>query len=611
MNVPRPQGSSYDQTANWQHTVHTHHLNPPARPNVTPVWSGTAEHIDQRNPTHTTIYEEGSLAPNRNYKPKILNTPLAPLSSTASTTPSNVVYAQPIGSQEDSKEIFSQEPPKPTNIYYPSVNRQNHTRYINTWTPIRPVEIPRHDLMPSPPTQGNVYTNTRVLVPVIVPGRPPNQQHPERPLIYRPPYVGEDTGQVPLAERDFKITTINVDEIPGQKTYTFDDLDQFPSASSKHNVNDDTNLYGGLQPPVFNTPHTTTPTIRYLPPNDQTTQIPVPSRGTIPTSHIPGYTQLTNATIQTFPHQPHYSPPYSEVTHSRNATWFGRKLPSQSGIKSTYPDNSNSESKNVQVTAPLPNHFNDPLSPPPANIRNENEHGIAPNNQDEEEVMKQALKLLLKPYLDPDNKVDDDVAEKAQSHIMSLVASPTTSTSNDHKTPSNKNTLASSTTTAQPDVELILAGEQHHLLGVTTSKTGDRETSTVYNLYQTPLESERSSALPHQHNHVHNSNWHKNHNHHHTQHHSKTQHNREFHERHPNLPNPFAANPTPSTPINPRAEPTTPTNYDFDLRVGTECPFECGNGKCIEQHQVSLTLIVQLNSIVRFKHNFQFKISGV
>ncbi|KAM7357570.1 uncharacterized protein ACRADG_002858 isoform 3-T3 [Cochliomyia hominivorax] len=131
--------------------------------------------------------------------------------------------------------------------------------------------------------------------------------------------------------------------------------------------------------------------------------------------------------------------------------------------------------------------------------------------------------------------------------------------------------------------------EQHNLVGVTTIKGGEHETTTSYNLHQTPpiLQSERSTS-PHNHN----SNWHNrhHHNHHHSHdmHNFKFKHNREFHEKHPNLPNPFEDN-TRSNPVssyNTRAEATTPRNYDFDLRAGNRCPFDCGNGKCVEKHQV-------------------------
>ncbi|XP_065361311.1 uncharacterized protein LOC135954976 isoform X2 [Calliphora vicina] len=601
MNVPRPQGSTYDQTSTWQHTANTHHQNHPARPDVTPVWSGTGVHVDQHKPSHTIIYEEGSFEPNRNYNRQMFSTPLAsltPTTTTSTTSTPTIVYAQPVGSQEDSQELFSNNPRKPINTYkpphYPSTNRQNHTRHLNTWTPIRPVDIPRHDLMPPHQGQNTVYTNTRV--PVITQLMPPNQQpqpqpspqYPGRPQIYRPathfmpPFNHDDSGQKPLPDSDFKLTTINIDQLPGQISYNLNDFDKLPSSSSRHNINDNSNLYGGLQPPLSDT-LTTTTARTFLDPYQPTTQVLQPPGTITPTRPISGYPQLSNATIQSFPHQPHYSPPYAEVTHSRNTSWVGRKIPQHSAIKPTYRDSLNSENTNVKITStPPPQYYG--LNPPPYANSEHEENDPNPDTQDQELAMKAALKLLLKPYLDSESKVDDSVAEMAQSHIMSLVSTTTTTT---HKPlPSNKNTLVPTTTPHQEDVELILAGEQHNLVGVTTTNTGTHETSTSYNLHQTPLQSERSSMKPLTYPHEHNTNWHRHHSH--DPHHFKYQHTREFHEKHPNLPNPFDVTTTPISSYNSRAEATTTTqrNYDFDLRVGGNCPFDCGNGKCVEQHQV-------------------------
>ncbi|KAM7357569.1 uncharacterized protein ACRADG_002858 isoform 2-T2 [Cochliomyia hominivorax] len=605
MNVPRPQAPSYGHTTTWQHTTNTHQHKPPTKPDITPVWSGTAEHVDQRNPAHTIIYEEGTFEPNRNYNPQTFNTPLQPpppppplkpTSTVNSATTSTIVYAQPVGSQEDSKEIFSNTPTKPNKTYNPQyvpiTNRQNHTRQISTWTPVRPVDLPQHNLMPPHQGHSSVYTNTRVQIPIAPQFSRPKIYTPVNQYI--PPLDSDSLGQKPLQEPEFKITTINIDQLPGHVSHS---LDQLPSASSKHNRNDDSNLYGGLQPPVDAKIATTTAASPFLDPRQQTTQVPPPATTTRPTKHIVHYPQLSNATIQTFPHQPHYSPPYAEVTHSRNNTWVGRKIPQHSAIKPSYRDPLNSETTNIKITSPPPPQYYGLNPPPHANSEVEDE-GNPDANEEQELAMKAALKLLLKPYLDPEYKLDDNVAEKAQSHIMSIVSnshkvSTTTETTPTHKPtpPSNQNTLVPTSTTPHQldDVELILAGEQHNLVGVTTIKGGEHETTTSYNLHQTPpiLQSERSTS-PHNHN----SNWHNrhHHNHHHSHdmHNFKFKHNREFHEKHPNLPNPFEDN-TRSNPVssyNTRAEATTPRNYDFDLRAGNRCPFDCGNGKCVEKHQV-------------------------
>lgn len=589
MNVPRPQGATYGHTTTWQQQSNNHHQKPTNKTDLTSVWSGTAVHVDQHNPSHTVIYEEGSFEPNRNYNRPMYNTPLAPLkptTTTTTTTASNIVYAQPVGSQEDSKEIFFNTPTKPTSTYfpqyYPTSNRQNHTRHLNPWTPIRPVDLPRHELMPPHQGHNTVYTNTHVQIPTTSQYIPPNQntqpspQYPNIPQIYRPIYGTEDAGQKPLPESDFKITTINIDQLPGQIAYNLDDLDQLPSASSRHDNDDNSNFYGGLQPPLDST-STTTTFNSFLNPQEQSTQLPQPPKTTWPMSSVIGYPKLSNSTIQTFPNQPHYSRPYSEVTHSRNVSWVGRKVPQHSAIKPSHRDPLNSDNSNVKISNTLSPPYYGLNRPLYSNSERKEDN---PYPEDQEEAMKEALKLLLRPYLDNENKADDEVAEKVQSHIMNLVSHSdshpaTTSTTTTHKPPLNINTLVPTTTPHQEDVELILAGEQHSLVGVSTIQTGNHETSTSYNLHQTPIQS-----------HDHNSNWHKHH--FHDPHHFKIQHSRDFHEKHPNIPIPFEDTTIPISSYNPQTEATTPRNYNFELGIGGDrCPFECGNGKCAEQHQVS------------------------
>ncbi|XP_061402940.1 uncharacterized protein LOC133338851 [Musca vetustissima] len=71
MNVPRPHGSTYDQHSNsWQPM--------PNKPVTTNVWSGTAINVDQQSPTHTVIYEEGSLRPDREQHSLVTTTSVQP-----------------------------------------------------------------------------------------------------------------------------------------------------------------------------------------------------------------------------------------------------------------------------------------------------------------------------------------------------------------------------------------------------------------------------------------------------------------------------------------------------------------------------------------------------
>ncbi|XP_059216986.1 uncharacterized protein LOC106092183 isoform X3 [Stomoxys calcitrans] len=116
--------------------------------------------------------------------------------------------------------------------------------------------------------------------------------------------------------------------------------------------------------------------------------------------------------------------------------------------------------------------------------------------------------------------------------------------------------------------------EQHSLVTTTSTQPGNHKPNVYYDLEHTTVESQRST----QQGHTHDPNWHKNHQHssssskhqHHKYHHHE--HTPEFHEKHPHLPNPF------ETPVESYA--------GIDIRSGDMCPFNCGNGKCVTQHEV-------------------------
>ncbi|XP_011290630.1 uncharacterized protein LOC101896627 isoform X2 [Musca domestica] len=594
MNIPRPQGSSsssYDQhSTGWQAV-------PAGRPVTTNVWSGTAINVDRQEPTHTVIYEEGSLQPDRNYNQHTYTkTPLAPLPASGSTT-STVVYAQPIGSQEASEEVFGNGQPHAQfpivqNTHHPhpltpNLNRENFTRTIhfvtpgNSWTPIvsnaypqvpivthlmPPLEVaaqPVDQLMP--PFRKEPQSHSRYPLPA---NKSPTQ--PSIPLspgvnvpithLMPPNYSPPDEGQRPLTDTDRVITTINIDNYTGQvwPGYDSSQLEPLPSGSRKVVTVHETNLYGGLQPPNFNPPQSSTPRTP-APNSDPKPQIPSPTKSTTPIPLIQGYPKLFNATIQTFPHQPHYSPPYAEVAHSHNATWTtGRKVPQQSAIKPT---------NRLEVSKKLNSEHDEEFS----------------DLKPEQLPLKEALQLMLKPYL-----VDEKLAAKAESHIMNLVAPidrhpeetttiPTSSTHNPLHALSVSSSTPSSplTTTPQDDVELILAGEQHSLVTTTSVQPGAHKSGTVYDFQHTTVESQHSIHFPHDHDQsatTTTTNWHKHHQHTPSSSKHHHQHSRDFHEKHPNLPNPFDA-PLESSGI--------------DVRINdNSCPFSCGNGKCVAQHEV-------------------------
>lgn len=621
MNIPRPQGTTYGQgTATWQQGSST----PVTETHRTNIWSGTAINVDEQSPSHTVTYEEGSLQPERNYVQHTYKTPLAPLPGTGSTSTSTTVYAQPIGSQEASEEVFGSHNPQPHGQYpsqphNPNSNRQNFTRNIhyvspaNTWVPITtnpypqvpvithlmpPIQSPQAGEPGVPPTQtqpggqlmppfGPAPQNPHILSPPNrspFPSNPhpsssharpasPSGSHVNTPITHLMPpmHTTVDRGQRPLTENDPIITEIHIDNYPGQPwSYDINQLEPVPSGSRKVVTVDETNLYGGLKPPLPHIPQPSGTPRSFLSAPDETTQIPPPSQTTTPITIVHGYPKLSNATIQTFPNQPHYSPPYSEVAHSRNTSWVGRKIPQHSSIK---PSNRLGASNK-----PQDDHN---ASPRPRSENEEEESTIDP----EQLPLKEALQLMLRPYLNRSGTIDDDVAAKAQSHIMNLVGpvEKTPEVTTTTHIPLHATTPPSisipSPTPHQKDVELILAGEQHSLVTTTTTTStqpGNHKTGISYDFQHTTVDSQRStqSPSPTVQSHDHDSNWHKYHQHTPSSSKHHHQHSREFHEKHPHLPNPFDAPEEPS--------------FGIDVRSGdVDCPFDCGNGKCIGQHEVS------------------------
>ncbi|XP_005178873.1 uncharacterized protein LOC101896627 isoform X4 [Musca domestica] len=117
--------------------------------------------------------------------------------------------------------------------------------------------------------------------------------------------------------------------------------------------------------------------------------------------------------------------------------------------------------------------------------------------------------------------------------------------------------------------------EQHSLVTTTSVQPGAHKSGTVYDFQHTTVESQHSIHFPHDHDQsatTTTTNWHKHHQHTPSSSKHHHQHSRDFHEKHPNLPNPFDA-PLESSGI--------------DVRINdNSCPFSCGNGKCVAQHEV-------------------------
>lgn len=619
MNRSRPSNANNDQTGSWSQ------INPIVQ--QAPLHRTTS--TQQRTPLHTIMYEEGSLQPNRNYSNQMFNTPLAPFPGT-STTPNTIIYyAQPVEWEENSGDIFR----SPENPNYPppslphgqTLNRHNYSREFNftipnnPWRPLRPpydvrtsssnADVSATHLMPATPSWSphDVRTQSGNRVQSIPLAPFPNQ--PQTPIQHiLPPSYNDDVGQLPLDEENF--STMSRDS---KNCSSFDEI---RSNSDKVFIVDQTNLYGGLLPPLPCPPQ------NYLDLNDHQKQIPLPLVDTTPTVYtsVVVHPQLSNATIKTFSQQPHYSPSYSGVAHSRNTSWSnsstGRKIPQHSLVKPLYSN-------------PHPNHHNDKnqddrnnegigttATTTPRTVQGYNDHyyqsantkQLGNNNNDErlssaemdnqDLQINEALKLLLRPYAGRNDDVRDEMAERAQEHIMNLIKHTiTTSTTTSTTTTTTIKPFVltkSKNTHEQPDVELILAGEQHNLVGPPGAVTESISNAQSENDMQpNRLENEHtyisSSSVPH-----HHSNWHK---HHHKSHkhrfqHRHPHHSREFHRIHSHLPNPFAneepENSDRDIPIIPQIEATTPKEEVIDLRSNSiRCPFDCGNGKCVQNHEVS------------------------
>lgn len=595
MNVPRPQGPTYNQqSGTWQQTSNSQHSTA-TRPGTANGWTTTSINVEHQSPTQTIIHEEGALRPDRNYNHPMFNTPLAPLApGIAGTSTSTIVYAQPVGSQEDSQEVFDTHhiQPKPQIPYNnPQTHRQNFTRHIhytspgNMWVPVGPTQpqlVPSHPQVPThlmPPLEGPVDKPGLAPLqpkgpnyhPSYSPHRPqyPSGSHIPLPVTtYNMPpvyYPHDDRGQSPLPETSHTVTTINVDNLPGIPIgFDFNEQEPVPSGSRKVHIVDDSKPYGGLQPPrpYAGTASTQRNSVGVY---EQTTQIPKPSEPTSPIGVIPGYPKLSNATIQTFPNQPHYSYGYSEVAHSRNTTNSGRKIPQHSAIKPT------NQGASTRLEISKKSSHDEVLPKASAHTDTSHADDTAEDVTDPQNLpLKEALQLMLRPYLNRSGTIDDDAVAKAQSHIMNLVSpadtgsEKTTTTHNPlHPTPLSS---LPSTTPHQDDVELIIAGEQNHLVS-TSVRPGGHETTSYYETHRTTVESQRSTSADQ--THTHNSNWHKHHQHNPS---SSKIHTHEFHDKHPHLPNPFAE---------------THHTFDIDIRSSDGCPFNCGNGRCIQQHEVS------------------------
>lgn len=373
-----------------------------------------------------------------------------------------------------------------------------------------------------------------------------------------------------------------------------------PTPASRQNPwirMDESNLFGGMLPPpppggdpkpnfLTTTPRpliTTTPSLKT---NVRVFQIYSP----------PG---VQNATAKIHPN-PFYSPSYSGVAHSRNTTWpsirtssSGRSTPppsswgslptlsrgstpppSRSSPPPTLPTSENSYEPDIVFShdggVVIASHHQTPpsttqhhgLSPPsynrefykPTTPMSVNQAAPLETDSDDDQIsqmpISEAIKLLLRPYINRSGTVTDDMVSKAESHIMNLATSP-------DQTPTPTTTTSTTTTpeVIPTDVEIVFAGEQNSL-------------SLTY-VPPPPLPSSPSPS----------SKYHE-------------RHNRHFHQNHPHLPNPFGnelgdgdnngdvTDDSSTVSSTPRPEETSP---EVDNRLGSDlCEFDCGNGQCVK-----------------------------
>ncbi|XP_017071832.1 uncharacterized protein LOC108108319 isoform X1 [Drosophila eugracilis] len=611
MNMQRPSGFGLDQNPHHQQ-----------QPEYSPGWVTQEISYVQHAPGQNTLYVEGSLQPNRNYP--TYKTPLAPM---APSNTGKVYYAQPV--EEDEPEHKSPVP-----------SRQNYSRRIdygspdNGWKPMPPLapmggQKPLNlDYIPHSPGAREQQPQEPLPGQKTIDLDYDDQQKPEDPF-YRPlPSPGSPPrfypDQLPSGSRPIgrqQPVDFHPDQQKPLDPYNSLQGSNIPSRHSPNPLSNESNLYGGLLPPK---PDPIKPT---LPPNPSTTQTPTPQLANR-LHTFPIYPPVGNETPNKDPRHPHYSPSYAGISHSRNASWA--KIP----VTSTTPDPFNPElgetfydeddfstttTRQVLVPPPFDHRFYSPHSQIPSSSQVSDPKSQA--------AMKEALKLMLRPYFNHSGNAQEKLAKQTESAIVSVISRPPITTT----TP--KSTTTTSTTPRtdlDSDAELIKAGEQESLDSVDddyvfpdareTSRTEqtldpsttytstdfqrstrraefDQNTPTTTTMKNNWLASGHNRDYHRRHPNLpdpfskHHSNP-PSHQHHPHQHH---QHNADFHRRHPELPNPFPQKDETGQQeeleddwelmVNPNAEEVTP-KLAARSSFNRECDFDCGNGKCLKMDEV-------------------------
>lgn len=536
-------------------------------------WSGEGTSYNQQAPTQTVLYVEGSLQPKRNYTQSQATSPIyhAPLAPMATTPASRVYYAQPV-----------EEEPAATNSW----PRQSFGRKLDeSLQPSRfhPIPPPSYSSSSSLPGQRPLeldYQPDENLQPSRLHPLPSNSLSGQQPLDLD--YQPDESRLHPLPSPD---SSFQSGQRPLDLDYQPEDrLDQPPRPLYQRvdSRQQPVDPFEGFQPPVAGQPSALQPPLSNLAPlNPQTTSTqpsplqpplsnlaplnPAPPALPVPANHRPVYrppadesnlygglqpplpsvaSTTTPSSLRTYPiypvlgQTPHYSPSYSGVAHSRNSSWA--KVPARAAPDPFNPQDDEDDYDQVEVESTT---AQDGLRPPPFDHQfyNPTQNGSPPDNAITKDALNQALRLLLHPYLN--HSVPESMAEQAEAAIASAISRPPTTNSSPTRT---------TTTTRKPrpddEVELIVASEQASLNETDmddfvpdegeTSRTEQTLNPTTYassydtdNLHRSTrrlmiVDSEDSSTVP-------------NYNPTPTRRGLTHGHSRQFHQNHPNLPNPF------------------------------------------------------------------------
>lgn len=593
MNMQRPAGIGYA----------------PTRP---AGWSGEGISYNQQAPTQTVLYVEGSLQPKRNYTQSQATSPIyhAPLAPMATTPASRIYYAQPV-----------EEEPAATNSW----PRQSYSRKLDeSFQPSRLNPIPSSSSSSLPgqrPLELDYQPDER-LQPSRLHPLPSNSLSGQQPLDldYQPDESLQPSRWHPLPSPDSTF-------LPGQRPLELDyqpedRVDQPPRplyqrGDSRQQSEDP---FEGFQPPVAVQPSAFQPPLSNLAPlKPQTTSTqaspfqppltnlaplnPDPPAPAVPANHRPMYrppadesnlygglqpplpsdaSTTTPSSLRTYPiypvlgQTPHYSPSYSGVAHSRNSSWA--KVPARAAPDAFNPQDDEDDYDQVEVESTT---AQDGLRPPPFDHQfyNPTQSASPPENVITKDALNQALRLLLHPYLNHSGNVPESMVQRAESAIASAISRPPTT---------NSSPTGTTTTTRKPrrqpddEVELIVASEQASLNETDfddlvpdegeTSRTEQTLNPTTYaSSYDTDnfhrstrsvvsVDSEDSSTVPNSNPRSYPAPTKKGLTH---------GHSRQFHQNHPNLPNPFDKpkryyGPNHHTPEFHAARPWFPNPYETE-----------------------------------------------